>query len=486
MAPPGGPKGAAAAAEAAGAPAPSGPKKVPAAEPAPRGPEPGLRAWAAGERCSCKASFDGRLHQAQVVEVREGGEGSPEAGGSGRAYVHYLDFNKRLDEWVALDSLQSPGEAKEAGGAAGPDGAGAAGTGGEAGAAGGKPGFGGGDSGRKMTRNFKRRYDEIHHIEKPVEELPAIDQQLERLHEEKTKVKNIQLVELGRWEMDTWYYSPYPEEYARCHKIFLCEYCLKYLKTREALVRHHQGGRCKLRRPPGREIYRADRPPSSRHENPLSVFEVDGSEHNLYCQNLGLLAKLFLDHKTCYYDTAPFNYYVVTERDRRGHHLVGYFSKEKVSAEGYNLACILTLPSHQRKGYGGFLIAFSYELSKREGRVGTPERPLSDLGQVSYRSYWSRVVLELLREHRGNLSVKEISHISCIRVEDIVSTLQTLGLIKYWKGQHVITASTKVVEEHLRSKQHRPGLEIVSGKIQWQPPSPLISKRSPRVPTPRS
>merc|ERR1719335_1242115 len=166
---------------------------------------------------------------------------------------------------------------------------------------------------------------------------------------------------------------------------------------------------------------------------------------------------------------APFNYYVVTERDRRGHHLVGYFSKEKVSD----------------KGYSGFLIAFSYELSKREGRVGTPERPLSDLGQVSYRSYWSRVVLELLRQHRGNLSVKEISHISCIRVEDIVSTLQTLGLIKYWKGQHVITASTKVVEEHLRSKQHRPGLEIISGKIQWQPPPP-ISKRSPRVPTPRS
>merc|ERR1711869_38486 len=153
---------------------------------------------------------------------------------------------------------------------------------------------------------------------------------------------------------------------------------------------------------------------------------------------------------------------------------------------GGNIACILTLPSHQRKGYGGFLIAFSYELSKREGRVGTPERPLSDLGQVSYRSYWSRVVLELLRQHRGNLSVKEISHISCIRVEDIVSTLQTLGLIKYWKGQHVITASTKVVEEHLRSKQHRPGLEIISGKIQWQPPPPPISKRSPRVPTPRS
>jgi GNAT superfamily N-acetyltransferase len=48
---------------------------------------------------------------------------------------------------------------------------------------------------------------------------------------------------------------------------------------------------------------------------------------------------------------------------------VGYFSKEKNSEEGYNLACILTLPCYQKKGYGKFLIAFSYELSKLEGKV---------------------------------------------------------------------------------------------------------------------
>lgn len=50
-----------------------------------------------------------------------------------------------------------------------------------------------GSSERKITRNLKRRYDEIHNVEKPVEELAPIDQTLEKEHEELTKLKNIQV-----------------------------------------------------------------------------------------------------------------------------------------------------------------------------------------------------------------------------------------------------------------------------------------------------
>ncbi len=50
----------------------------------------------------------------------------------------------------------------------------------------------------------------------------------------------------------------------------------------------------------------------------LSVFEIDGSEQRIYCQNLCYLAKLFLDHKTLYFDVDPFLFYVLCEVDSRG------------------------------------------------------------------------------------------------------------------------------------------------------------------------
>jgi hypothetical protein len=62
------------------------------------------------------------------------------------------------------------------------------------------------------------------------------------------------VVEFGKFEMDTWYYSPYPEPYASCHKLYICEYSLKYFRKKATLLRHL--AKLDARHPPGDQIYR--------------------------------------------------------------------------------------------------------------------------------------------------------------------------------------------------------------------------------------
>lgn len=281
-----------------------------------------------------------------------------------------------------------------------------------------------------------------------------------------TRIRNIEQIELGRYRMQPWYFSPYPQELTTLPCIYLCEFCLQFAKSFTCLRRHMT--KCLLKHPPGNEIYRSES---------LSFFEIDGRKNKTYAQNLCLLAKLFLDHKTLYYDTDPFLFYVMTEQDDRGFHIVGYFSKEKESAEEYNVACILVLPPYQKKGYGRLLIEFSYELSKCEGKTGSPEKPLSDLGLLSYRSFWSQTIIEKLvkrREKRENgeilfVSVNDLSEETSIRKEDIISTLQHLNLYRYYKGQYVIVLSNELLDAHLRRQKEKRQVRIDPAKLHFQP-----------------
>jgi len=291
-----------------------------------------------------------------------------------------------------------------------------------------------------------------------------------------TRMKNIELIELGKHRIRPWYFSPYPQELVGLHCIFLCEYCLKFVKSRQCLERHLT--KCSLPHPPGNEIYRKDH---------ISFFEIDGRKNKLYAQNLCLLAKLFLDHKTLYYDTDPFLFYVMCEQDEYGFHIVGYFSKEKESSEDYNVACILTLPPYQRKGFGKLLIEFSYELTKIEGKTGTPEKPLSDLGLLSYRSYWTHAILDVLLEHQAakkgasdetsppQITINEICEQISVKKDDVISTLQTLNLINYYRGQYVLTLNDDLKSRHAKEIAKR-RLRIDANAVHWTPKD--WSKRS--------
>ena len=116
--------------------------------------------------------------------------------------------------------------------------------------------------------------------------------------EEVARVKNIHTVEMGRHQVEAWYFSPYPPEFEGCEVLYLCEFCLKYMVSKRKLERHRS--KCGLHYPPGNEIYR---------KGSLSFFELDGHKQKTYCRNLCLLSKLFLDHKTLYYDVDPFMFY---------------------------------------------------------------------------------------------------------------------------------------------------------------------------------
>jgi histone acetyltransferase HTATIP len=98
------------------------------------------------------------------------------------------------------------------------------------------------------------------------------------------RVKNLNRLSIGRHEVDAWYFSPYPQEYAHLPVLYICEFCLVYFPSHFMLTRHRK--RCTLLSPPGNEIY--------RHED-LSFFEIDGRKQLTYCRNLSLLSKCFLD-----------------------------------------------------------------------------------------------------------------------------------------------------------------------------------------------
>ena len=67
-----------------------------------------------------------------------------------------------------------------------------------------------------------------------------------------------------------------------------------------------------------------------------------------------------------------------------------------------------------------------YLLSRCEGQVGSPEKPLSDLGQVTYSSYWRLTILKYFaqRVEEKKVSLRDISKSTGLSLSRFFRTVQ--------------------------------------------------------------
>lgn len=264
-----------------------------------------------------------------------------------------------------------------------------------------------------------------------------------------TVERSVKNVVLGDILFKTWFHSLYPEDLVSngCDRLYVCRWCFRYSCDLDAYAGHTRA--CDFKSdPPGSKVY---------EHGGYSVREVDGEEYKLFAQNLSLFAKLFLDHKSVFFDVSSFLYYILSYTNPHNpddYHVLGYFSKEKLSWDANNLACILIFPPYQHKQLGKLLMGISYKLSGWEwegGVIGGPERPLSEMGRRSYVRFWEeRIARYFLLGPPGTsidqaaagkgakkrpaqeeqMTVREISQATGMLVEDVITALKGMGVLE--------------------------------------------------------
>ncbi|KAJ9291616.1 hypothetical protein DTO021C3_973 [Paecilomyces variotii] len=287
--------------------------------------------------------------------------------------------------------------------------------------------------------------------------------------------RNVKHVVLGDLLFKTWYQSIYPEELVpkNTDRLYVCRWCFRYSCDVHAYAGHTRV--CQYRTtPPGVQVYEHDG---------YSVWEVDGEDSKLFAQNLSLFAKLFLDHKSVFFDVSSFLYYILTytdPADPENYYILGYFSKEKLSWDANNLACILIFPPYQHKQLGKLLMGVSYKLSGWEwegGVIGGPERPLSEMGRRSYCRFWEERIAryclvgppgggqeELVQQKqstgkgakkrpaRQRMTVREIGLATGMLTEDVITALKGMGVVEPQQGNKKRKIASSAAEELAHSE----------------------------------
>lgn len=95
-----------------------------------------------------------------------------------------------------------------------------------------------------------------------------------------------------------------------------------------------------------------------------------------------------------------------------------------------------------------------YLLTKKEGRTGSPEKPLSGLGAVSYKYYWKLSVFRYLSTAQKPVSFEDVSKGTSMTLDDILKTLVNNDFITIRDAPAELAKKRKRAE---KQKQHAGG-----------------------------
>ena len=113
----------------------------------------------------------------------------------------------------------------------------------------------------------------------------------------------------------------------------------------------------------------------------------------------------------------------------------------------------------------------SYELSIIEKKIGSPEKPLSDLGKYSYLAWWTQRIIEFIREckkDKRQFTLKEMSEETGIKLEDIQDALERVNLIKKSQNQVYLCTEDSVIDS-IYNSMGRPSLKVNLDNLHWTP-----------------
>eukprot|EP00924_Labyrinthula_sp_SR-Ha-C_P013550 maker-scaffold_5-snap-gene-6.51-mRNA-1 protein AED:0.00 eAED:0.00 QI:56/1/1/1/1/1/2/101/429 len=372
-------------------------------------------------------------------------------------YVHFLGTDSRLDQWVQFSRFISSVSSHEL---------------------------------RTKYAHLKQSSNQklsLNHIEKVSNQVNKQKRKLSKIYtaneiphqEQNSRVRSVNKVQMGDYFLRCWYQSVYHPEhsfdskYATYFKadicgtdiniidcVYVCERSFKFFFSPDAYEEYRRNSDfVNFEIKNSKQIYLEEKSSVlekfddlKSEKKFLEVSQIAGKNNQEFCGLLCRFSKLFIEHKSVNCDPNPFMFYVLSVKSETKRVIVGYFSKEIGSKN--NLSCILIFPQFQKFGFGRFMISLSYEISKKQKFIGSPEKPLSDLGKKGYRSYWSFVLLKLLSSG-VMLNLDQISQRTSMKKEDILSTLDMLNFVKKAKNGIVLYVSRPLVIEKLKKYQEK-------------------------------